>query len=157
MFSEGGLIFSMNSEHLQGTEGQTEENARRPVSYYERMGGAPTIRAIVEAFYPKVVEHPLLAPLFPEDITPVMEKQEMFLTQYFGGPQLYTMKEGHPRMRARHIRFPITPDRATAWLSCMQQAMDEVVEDSALREQMMERLAMTAYFFVNTDEQEADM
>lgn len=147
----------MNSDSNHGAETQPGGTARRPISYYEQMGGAETIRAIVEAFYPKVVEHPLLAPLFPEDIRPVMEKQEMFLTQYFGGPQLYTMKEGHPRMRARHIRFPITPDRATAWLSCMQQAMDEVVEDSALREQMMERLAMTAYFFVNTDEQEADM
>ncbi len=138
----------MNSEN-------NNQGTARPTSYYEQVGGAPTIRALVEAFYPKVVEHPLLAPLFPEDIYPVMEKQELFLTQYFGGPQLYTMREGHPRMRARHIRFPITPDRATAWLSCMQQAMDEVIEDKMLREQMMERLAMTAYFFVNTDEHEA--
>nr|WP_228100959.1 globin [Paenibacillus donghaensis] len=147
----------MNPEHNPnaGTN-QGERRAERATSYYEQAGGAPTMRRLVEAFYPRVVEHPLLAPLFPEDIHPVMDKQEMFLTQYFGGPQLYTMKEGHPRMRARHIRFPITPDRATAWLSCMQQAMDEVIDDKMLREQMMERLAMTAYFFVNTDEQEAD-
>ncbi len=128
----------------------------RPTSFYEQMGGADTMKALVEAFYPKVVEHPLLAPLFPENILPVMKKQEMFLTQYFGGPQLYTIQMGHPRMRARHLPFAITPKRAEAWIGCMQQAMEEVIEDELLRQQMMERLAMTAFFFVNSDEGEVE-
>ncbi len=89
--------------------------------FYEAMGGADGIRKLVEAFYPKVQEHPLLAPLFPEDIAPVMEKQYMFLTQFFGGPPLFSEQYGHPMMRARHMAFPITPERAEAWLGCMKK------------------------------------
>lgn len=33
-------------------------------------------------FYPKVLKNPLLAPLFPSDIEPVMDKQYMFLSQF---------------------------------------------------------------------------
>lgn len=41
---------------------------------YQLMGGAETIRRLVEAFYPKVQANSLLSPLFPPDITPVMNK-----------------------------------------------------------------------------------
>lgn len=50
---------------------------------YEALGGAEAIRDLVNRFYPKVQAHPLLGPLFPEDIFPVMEKQILFLTQFF--------------------------------------------------------------------------
>ncbi|GIP31124.1 globin [Paenibacillus sp. J2TS4] len=116
---------------------------------YEAIGGEEVIRRIVEAFYPKVQAHPLLSPIFPEDILPVMEKQFMFLTQFFGGPSLYTEAYGHPMMRARHLPFPITPERAEAWLGCMRQALEENVEDEALRQLMMQRLSGPAYHFVN--------
>lgn len=117
---------------------------------YEMMGGAPVLRKLVEAFYPKVQQHPLLAPLFPEDIMPVMKKQEQFLTQFFGGPALYTNQYGHPMMRARHLPFPITPERADAWLDCMRRALEETVEPKELRAVILERLSNTAHFFVNT-------
>lgn len=78
------------------------------MTLYEQLGGTPEINKIVTLFYQNVVADPLLAPLFPEDITPVMEKQGQFLTQFFGGPPLYTSVHGHPRMRARHLPFEIT-------------------------------------------------
>ncbi|MGO4274184.1 globin, partial [Paenibacillus sp. TAF58] len=79
---------------------------------YELMGGAETVRRLVEAFYPKVQQNPLLSPLFPSDIGPVIDKQFMFLSQFFGGPTLYSDMHGHPMMRARHMAFPITVERA---------------------------------------------
>ncbi|WP_058301585.1 globin domain-containing protein [Gorillibacterium timonense] len=120
------------------------------------MGGAPAVRRLVEAFYPKVQAHPLLAPLFPEDIYPVMDKQELFLTQFFGGPPRYTMKHGHPMMRARHLAFPITAERADAWLACMKEALEETIADAELRKALWERLKNTAYFFINTESDEAE-
>lgn len=118
---------------------------------YEYMGGAPTIRSIVEHFYPKVQAHPLLAPIFPEDIKPVMEKQYQFLTQFFGGPALYTEQYGNPMMRARHLPFPITKERADAWLDCMRRALEEVIPSPELQAVILERLKGPAYFFVNTE------
>jgi len=128
------------------------DNDRRTL--YELMGGAETIRKLVEAFYPKVQNHPLLGPLFPPDLTPVMEKQYLFLSQFFGGPTLYSDQHGHPMMRARHMPFPITVERADAWLSCMAEAMAEVGLPNDLRDFLLERLKGSAYHFVNTPDTE---
>lgn len=119
-------------------------------SLYEQLGGAETIRNLVEAFYPKVQANPLLGPLFPEDIYPVMEKQYMFLTQFFGGPMLYSEAHGHPMMRARHLPFPVTPQRAEAWLGCMREALEDLEVPAPLREIVLHRLSGPAFHFVNT-------
>ncbi|MCY9660811.1 globin [Paenibacillus chondroitinus] len=121
---------------------------------YELMGGAETVQRIVEAFYPRVLKNPLLAPLFPSDIEPVMDKQYMFLSQFFGGPTLYSDVHGHPMMRGRHMPFPITVERADAWLGCMAGAMEEVGLPQDLREFLLQRLKGSAYHFVNTPEEE---
>ncbi|CAN7259104.1 globin [Paenibacillus sp. LjRoot153] len=118
---------------------------------YDYIGGETTIRNIVDAFYPKVLAHPLLAPIFPEDMEPLIEKQFQFLTQFFGGPSLYTDEHGNPMMRARHAPFPITRERADAWLTCMQRALEEVVPSNGVRAIILDRLKGPAYFFVNKE------
>ncbi|PCK69161.1 thiol management oxidoreductase-like component [Paenibacillus larvae subsp. larvae B-3650] len=115
------------------------------------MGGEEAIRKLVEAFYPKVQADPLLSPLFPADITPVMEKQYLFLTQFFGGPALYSEKYGHPMMRGRHLPFPIDKARADAWLACMRAALEESGIEESLCVFLIDRLTGTAYHFINTD------
>ncbi|WP_059041128.1 globin domain-containing protein [Paenibacillus rubinfantis] len=120
------------------------------LSLYDNLGGEATIRRLVEAFYPRVQREPLLGPLFPEDITPVMEKQFMFLSQFFGGPSLYSDAVGHPMMRARHLPFPVTKERAEAWLGCMREALEEIGIEEPLREFVLERLSGPAFHFVNT-------
>ncbi|MEI7025007.1 globin domain-containing protein [Paenibacillus sp. y28] len=123
---------------------------RREMTIYEALGGEETIRRLVEAFYPKVQAHPLLGPLFPEHIQPVMDKQYLFLSQFFGGPPLYSERYGHPMMRARHLPFPITPQRAEAWLDCMNSALSELQLAPELQHFVIERLRGPAMHFVNT-------
>jgi hemoglobin len=125
-------------------------NLKQSDSIYDQLGGADTIRRLVDAFYPKVQDHALLGPLFPEDIIPVMEKQEMFLTQFLGGPALYSDAHGHPMMRARHMPFPITPERAEAWLSCMNEALEQIEVEESLKAIVLKRLSGPAFHFVNT-------
>jgi hemoglobin len=120
-------------------------------SLYEALGGSAAIRDIVMRFYPKVQAHPLLSPLFPKDIDPVMEKQYLFLSQFLGGPSLYSDEYGHPMMRARHLPFPITPERAEAWLACMAAALAEASVPEWLQQIVIERLSGPANHFVNTD------
>lgn len=127
-----------------------QNEKKKPTTIYEWVGGQETIRRLVEAFYPKVLEHPLLRPIFPEDIHPVKEKQYMFLSQFFGGPALYTEQYGHPMMRARHLPFEITPERADAWLDCMERAMIEIGLTDEERDLMLTRLRGPAYHFVNS-------
>ncbi|WP_172255394.1 globin [Saccharibacillus deserti] len=117
---------------------------------YEQLGESAGLRRIIETFYANVVQEPLLAPLFPEDIQPVIERQQQFLTQFFGGPPLYSEQHGHPMMRARHMRFPVTNERAEAWLACMNAALRENEVEDELREFVIARLKGPAYHFVNT-------
>lgn len=118
---------------------------------YERMGGAETIRRIVDAFYPRVVEDPHIRHLFPEDITPVMEKQYLFLTQFFGGPALYNQRHGHPMLRMRHMPFAIGRQQAIAWLGCMTLALKDAGLSDELREEALARLTVAAQHMVNQE------
>jgi|SRR5690554_605658 len=119
---------------------------------YDAIGGSETIDRLVDAFYERVGKHPDLIPIFPEDLTETARKQKQFFTQFFGGPPLYIQEHGHPRLRARHLPFPITPTRRDAWLECLSGALDEVEIDEPYRSSIFERLTMTANHMMNTPE-----
>ncbi|MEB1806274.1 MAG: globin [Bacillaceae bacterium] len=116
---------------------------------YDAIGGAELLSKLVDTFYDKVSRHPVLAPIFPDDLTETARKQKQFLTQFLGGPTLYSDEHGHPMLRARHMPFKITPTGASAWLACMKEAMDEVGLDGPVREQIFSRLTFTAHHMVN--------
>lgn len=125
------------------------------VTPYEAIG-KDTLHRLVHAFYTRVSQHPQLKPIFPDDLTETARKQEQFLTQYLGGPPLYSEEHGHPMLRARHLPFEITPTRAKAWLHCMHEAMDEVKLDGPVREALFSRLALTAQHMINTEEDDGE-
>ncbi|WP_017692376.1 globin [Paenibacillus sp. PAMC 26794] len=120
------------------------------LSIYDNLGGEKGVRALVEAFYPIVQQNEQLAPLFPEDIQPVIDKQYMFLSQFFGGPGLFSEAFGHPMMRARHMHFEVTAERAEAWLACMDQALTQIGVEEPLHSFILQRLSGPAHHFVNT-------
>ncbi|GAB4441604.1 MAG: globin [Chloroflexi bacterium OHK40] len=109
-------------------------------SIYELAGGAPAFRRLVDAFYARVEQDPLLRPMFPADLAPGKEHQLLFLTQYFGGPSTYSALRGHPRLRMRHAPFPIDQAARDAWLDHMFAALDEAAIPEPARS------AMQAYF-----------
>ena len=80
-------------------------------SLYDRIG-PEALAELVSRFYDFVAREPLLTPIFPADLTLTAEKQLAFLSGFLGGPPLYHERFGHPRLRARHLPFPITPARA---------------------------------------------
>lgn len=116
---------------------------------YEEIG-AEKLEQLIHAFYKRVGKHPLLRPIFPEDLTETARKQIQFQTQYLGGPNLYSQEHGHPMLKARHMSFKITPDRAQAWLECMSEAMDEVGLEGKFREIYFQRLVLTGHHMINS-------
>jgi hemoglobin len=120
---------------------------------YEAIGGSGTIERLVANFYKRVGKHPDLIPIFPDDLTETARKQFLFLTQFFGGPRLYTEERGHPMMRRRHLPFPITPERRNAWLACMQAALEETGIEEPYLTAIFEKLTMTANHMMNTPSQ----
>ncbi|MGG3736750.1 globin [Aeribacillus pallidus] len=118
--------------------------------------GEQKLSMLVDAFYRRVKAHPDLSPIFPDDLTNTAQKQKLFLTQFLGGPPLYSERYGHPMLRARHLPFPITPKRANAWLACMNEALDEVEISGPLKEYLMQRFTLTAHHMVNQPEHEGE-
>ena len=55
------------------------------------------------------------------------------LEPVFGGPALFSEAFGHPMMRARHMKFPITDRHAEEWLG-MAGALIEIGVEDELRD-----------------------
>jgi hemoglobin len=93
---------------------------------FERIGGHETCRRLTDAFYARVLRDPRLSALFPRDATHASEHLALFVAELVGGPELYSLARGRPRMRRRHRAFAIGPREAGAWLEHMRAALDEV-------------------------------
>jgi hemoglobin len=91
---------------------------------YERVGGAAFFISLVDRFYRAVEHDPLLRPLYPDDLAPPRRHLALFLMQYWGGPATYSETRGHPRLRLRHVPFPIGAAERDAWLRHMHAAVD---------------------------------
>ena len=110
------------------------------ITFYERVGGNAFFVELVERFYRLVEVDPVLRPLYPQDLTPGKAHLASFLVQYWGGPPQYSLDRGHPRLRQRHMQFPIGQTERDTWALHMTSAvrsMDMPSDDAAL---------MTDYF-----------
>lgn len=114
---------------------------------YERLGGAENIRGLVDRFYelmdtlPEATE---IRRLHPDDLSGSREKLFQYLSGWLGGPPLYEARHGHPRLRARHLPFPIDSGGRDQWLLCMNRALDETGADPALLDALRKALAQVA-------------
>jgi hemoglobin len=122
---------------------------------YDRIGPAK-LRAIIQAFYPLVKQEPLIAGLFPEDLSETMNKQEAFMTGFLGGPPLYHRYYGPPMLRDRHLKFSITPERAHAWFACFTDATNTVALEPEVRDELLQAVARMAAHMVNTPTETPD-
>jgi len=118
------------------------------ISVYERLG-EENLHKLVERFYELVFSHARISRLFKTDKETIKEKQRLFLTQFFGGPSLYSDKFGHPRLRARHLPHPITESDASDWLACMSEAINALNIEEKLKQELFKRFVPTAMFMVN--------
>lgn len=117
---------------------------------YEQFG-EDNIKKLVEHFYDLVFEHPQLSPLFKTDKDLIKEKQFLFLTQFFGGPDLYSQRYGHPRLKARHLPHPIGKIEVEAWLQCMALAFTKIEAEESLKDMMFQKLVPPAFFMANKE------
>ncbi|WP_376776271.1 globin [Allocatelliglobosispora scoriae] len=122
-----------------------------PTTLFERFGGEPTFRKIVEVFYAGVADDPLLRPMYPEaDLGPAAERFTLFLIQYWGGPKTYSEERGHPRLRMRHAPFQVDVAARDAWLKHMRVAVDSVDLTDEMRTMLWDYLVNAADFMVNS-------
>jgi hemoglobin len=120
---------------------------------YERFGGAPLFEALVSSFYARVARDPVLRPMYPDDdLGPAEHRLRMFLEQYWGGPDTYQQERGHPRLRMRHLPFPIDALARDRWLVNMHDAVVEQGMPEDDERELWEYLARAAFAMQNIDD-----
>ena len=119
-------------------------------SFYEAVGGSATFERLVTVFYEGVATDPLLRPMYPEeDLRPAARRFQLFLEQYWGGPNTYSQERGHPRLRMRHAPFRVDAEARDAWLRHMRTAVDSLELAPEHEQVLWEYLERAAHFMVN--------
>lgn len=122
-----------------------------PHALYGRLGQEAFWR-IARAFYARIGRDQLLRPMFPDDLQEPIQNQAEFLIQYFGGPQTYSLRKGHPRLRMRHAAFSIGIAERNAWVAAMTGALEDAAIPEPDRTVMSKYFAHTATFLMNKNE-----
>jgi hemoglobin len=113
-------------------------------TFYVRLGGEAGVRAVVDRFYDLMDTLPearAIRAMHPTSLSESRQKLFEFLSGWLGGPNLYIEKRGHPRLRARHMPFPVDAAARDAWMLCMTRAMTELVTDDDARQKLLKGLA----------------
>ena len=131
------------------------ENPEKPAhaTPFEWIGGEDTVKALVERFYDLMDLEPKYRELRASHGTQLERARQnlfWFLCGWLGGPQHYTDRFGHPRLRMRHMPFKIGIQERDQWLACMDQAMGEVGVPEDLRVRLRESFFQTADWMRNT-------
>jgi len=116
------------------------------------IGGEDAVHRLTERFYDLMDLEPAYAQLravHGSDLANARQRLFWFLCGWLGGPQFYTERFGHPRLRARHMPFAIGITERDQWLACMDQAMAETGVDADLRKRLNESYFQTADWMRN--------
>ena len=130
-------------------------NSENQNTHYQRIGGEAKVRALVLRFYQLMDELPEshgIRKMHATDLKSAEDKLFMFLSGWMGGPQLFIEKFGHPRLRQRHMPFAISESERDQWMLCMTQALQDVVEEEALRTELTAAFYKVADFMRNQGE-----
>ncbi|CAM4269186.1 group II truncated hemoglobin [Pseudoalteromonas byunsanensis] len=142
-------IFNQDASKSQSEPTPTPEKTP-----YEIMGGESGARALADRFYDIMASDPYAKPLYdmhPQPLDRIRQVFFEFLSGWLGGPDLFVEKYGHPRLRQRHMPFPINKDLRDQWMYCMNKALDEQIDNPLLREGLRHSLAQLASHMINQD------
>lgn len=119
---------------------------------FELVGGESRVRELVDRFYDLMELEPEFAELrslHPNVLDGSRDKLFWFLCGWLGGPDHYVERFGHPKLRARHLPFPIASRERDQWLTCMARAMHDIGIGDPLFDRLLESFCGTADWMRN--------
>jgi hemoglobin len=109
---------------------------------YDWAGGQEALERLTEAFYSRVREDELLAPLFAHMDRHHPHYVALWLGEVFGGPDDYTRERGgYPGMLSKHRGLALREEQRFRWAQLMLRSADDV----ALPDDPEFRSAFAAY------------
>ena len=114
--------------------------------------GEDGFRRLVAAFYRQVPQDDLLAPMYPaHDLAGAEQRLRDYLIYRFGGPPKYVEERGHPRLRGRHMPFPINKASRDRWMLLMDRAFIEANLPAEAVQPLREFFDNMSTFMINQD------
>lgn len=111
---------------------------------------------LIAAFYKQVPGDDVLGPMYPKhDLAGAEERLRDYMVYRFGGPPKYIEERGHPRLRARHIPFPITQAARDRWMQLMDNALKEAALPPDAEKHVRAFFEGMSTFMINRSEQGA--
>jgi hemoglobin len=119
---------------------------------YELIGEEGFTR-LIRTFYSQVPDDEILGPMYPADeIAAAEQRLRDFLIMRFGGPPRYLDQRGHPRLRMRHMPFPIDQKARDRWVTLMERALDQADLPAEAAQTLRLFFDDTATFLINRRE-----
>lgn len=119
------------------TQGHVSEGA---VSDYERVGGGPAIRAVVDRFYELVLQDQRLVSFFTDsNLAQLKRHQVLLISQVLGGPASYDGRD----LRTAHAGLRISSADFGIVVGYLAQALTEAGVDDDIIARVGAELAAT--------------
>jgi hemoglobin len=94
---------------------------------YEWAGGMPVFEKLTDIFYKKVLQDPLLEPVFKHMSALHQLHVAHFIAEVFGGPEIYSTEEGnHFKMIQKHLSKHLTEEHRKRWVELLIESSDEI-------------------------------
>ncbi len=116
----------------------------------EMVGGVDAFAELVDDFYARVDDDPPLRAIYPDDLEPGKTHLALFLAQYFGSGNVYSVHHGHPRLRMRHAPFRVTRAGAQRWATHMAAAVGARDWPDEAKQAVLTYVATATPMMINT-------
>ena len=129
------------------------ENRVDETTPYYRIGGEEKVRELANRFYDVMETDPLASELLAMHPMPLDRIRHVFflyLSLWMGGPDDYQQQFGHPRLRARHLPFNVTPALKEQWMYCMRKAIFSTTDDIMLANKLLQALEQLSNHMINS-------
>jgi len=138
-------------EHTQNKPSEKPIAEKTP---YEIIGGETGAYNLSKRFYDIMEQDEYTSPLLelhPQPLDRIRIIFFEFLSGWLGGPDLFTVKYGHPMLRKRHLPFLIDEELRNQWIYCMNKALDIEIDNPLLRQNLKKSFLQLATHMINQE------
>jgi hemoglobin len=117
-------------------------HSERMTTLYQHAGGEEGLHQLEDVFYSKVLDDPLLRPLFGAGKPHHVEHLTWFTAESFGGPDRFSRELGFAHLIDVHRELRITEPQRARFVELFLEALDEagMPADEAFRQAVREHV-----------------